>query len=277
MMDNGNNNRLQTFTRINGQELAAIANPNVALLGHFMRPEIAKAVYRARLARVERLGRDANRMPYSQAQVSAFELATIGLAGNERLRSVLPADGRFEDQAHQAITQFAGGVTAAATIRGPNGANAVANWDTHKDHVEPTNLLLRRLFEVVDSARSWAEQLGIADKLVVTITSDVGRTPFNSTRGKDHLGYTSMVVMKRNFEHGNRVVGNSGPDHVAPKINPSTLQVDPAGIQLTPAHFHRALRTILNIEDHPIARRFPFDEPELTAALNPAISSIVSP
>jgi uncharacterized protein (DUF1501 family) len=102
----------------------------------------------------------------------------------------------------------------------------------------------------------------IADKLVVTMSSDFGRRPlYNAGGGKDHWPIGSAIFIKNGASWGNRVVGATDDMHNALKINPSTLQVDTssAGIILEPKELQLAMRKIAGIDQSAVAMRFPLN------------------
>jgi len=94
-----------------------------------------------------------------------------------------------------------------------------------------------------------AATLGLADRIVLRIYSEFGRTPLNSGNGKDHWAVGSQILMEANPAWGNRVFGASGPRHEQLKIDPATGAVDPVnGIVMRPRHIHAALRQYLGIQ-----------------------------
>ena len=231
------------------------------------RQEVVDSIKRYRLARLEELQKQQKHLPFAKQSISNLQQARLGTEMFDRLNAALP--DTFEGDAHQAMVQFAAGVTASATIRSRGG------WDTHNAHVTKIDSLCTNMGDIIDQAWKWAETLGIADQLVIHISSDVGRTPrFNSKSGKDHWAYGSSTIMMKNAPWGNRVVGMTGPKHQGTKINPMTLQADSNGVQLNPAHLQRALREILGIDQHPLALKFAFNEAEVDT-LNPNNTSPV--
>ena len=108
-----------------------------------------------------------------------------------------------------------------------------------------------------------AERQGVADKLVVLVGSDFGRTPgYNMNNGKDHWSITSMMLMAPGIT-GNRVIGSSDERHVAHSIDPQTLARKDDGIRLTPGSIHQSLRSYLGIAEHPVVTPFHIDEPNI--------------
>ena len=67
----------------------------------------------------------------------------------------------------------------------------------------------------------YAEEHGVANRMVVVIGSDFGRTNFyNSVNGKDHWPIGSYVVMEKNRSWTGRAVGETDGLHFAYKIDP---------------------------------------------------------
>ena len=95
-----------------------------------------------------------------------------------------------------------------------------------------------------------AEELGIAHRLTVVLTSDFGRTPhYNDTEGKDHWPIGSTIVMRKNASWANRTVGATDGGHNALRVNPNSLERDDNnGTIIYPKHVHKALQRHLEIE-----------------------------
>ncbi len=160
-------------------------------------------------------------------------------------------------QAQLAVLAFKSGVAASADLW-------LGGFDTHDNHDANQGALLANLTDSVDYLWDYAEAHGVADRLVVVMGSDFGRTNFyNSQNGKDHWPIGSYVVMEKNQPWTNRVVGETDGLHFAQKINPATLERDDAnGTIIYPKHVHKALRRYLGIENTPGALRFPFGTTE---------------
>jgi uncharacterized protein (DUF1501 family) len=105
-----------------------------------------------------------------------------------------------------------------------------------------------------------AEAGGFADKVVVTMASDFGRTPYyNSGGGKDHWPIGSAIIIQQGAGWGNRVVGATDEEHQAYDINPETLQIDSNGIRLEPRHLQQAMRRLSGVDQSGIAQLFPLN------------------
>jgi uncharacterized protein (DUF1501 family) len=164
------------------------------------------------------------------------------------------------------LVMAAAGMTAT-------GSFSLGGWDTHGDHDNRHSNALINLTRSVDYLWTKAESMGLADRLIVHLTSDVGRTPhYNANNGKDHWSVGSEIVMAKNAPWANRIVGASGETHRRIKINPSTLAIDSEGVYLRPKHVHAALRQLLGIDQHAHAKRYGLDAEPL-ALFNPALST----
>lgn len=159
----------------------------------------------------------------------------------------------IHQQAQIALLAFKSGLCVAADL-------VQDGFDTHFDHDADHEELLTTTFDAVDQMWDYAEQLGLANRLVVVIGSDFGRTPYyNSGEGKDHWPIGSYIVMEKGAAYGNRVFGETDGGHNAHKINISSgVRDDSNGVQLYTKHVHKALRKYLGIENSAPAQLFPW-------------------
>ena len=160
-------------------------------------------------------------------------------------------------QAQLTILAFKAGVAVSADLW-------EGGFDTHATHDPDHEWLLGDLTDSVDYLWDYAEGHGVADRMVVVLGSDFGRTNFyNSQQGKDHWPIGSFVIMEKNQPWTNRVVGETDGLHFAQRINPGTLERDDTnGTIIYPKHVHKALRRYLGIENSPGSQRFPFNSTE---------------
>ena len=137
-------------------------------------------------------------------------------------------------------------------------------FDTHSDHDTQFTSLLGKLTDSVNYLWELAETHDVADRLVVVMGSDFGRTNhYNVDDGKDHWPIGSFIVMEKNQSWTNRVVGETDALHFAHKIHPETLQRDDSnGTIIYPKHVHKALRRYFGIENSLGAQQFPFRNTE---------------
>lgn len=169
----------------------------------------------------------------------------------------LPKAG-FGAQVEVAISAFLSGQTVCADL-GPvySSQGGSFSFDTHVDHDENHESYFLDALEGIDYLWTLAEQTGIADNLIVVVSSDFGRTPFyNQEGGKDHWPIGSTMIMERNATYTNRTLGKTDDAQNAERINPITLDVDNfQGIYLNPSHIQLALRDYLNIRK--TSQRYP--------------------
>jgi hypothetical protein len=63
--------------------------------------------------------------------------------------------------------------------------------------------------------------------------------------------------------NGNRVIGGTTDLYTARKINPTTLAFDDAGVNITPAVIHKALRRLMGLAGTDLDKRYPVAADEL--------------
>lgn len=198
-----------------------------------------------------------------QQQLDELQLARNSTSSLLGLGNVLPesldsTDLQGENRGtvrnlHLFLVMAAAGMTAT-------GSFSVGGWDSHGNHDARHTGTLTNLTRSLDYLWTKAESMGLAERLLVHVTSDVGRTPhYNANNGKDHWSVGSDIIMMKNAPWANRIVGASGERHQRTKINPTTLAVDPNGVYLRPKHVHHALRQLLGIDQHAHALRYSLD------------------
>ena len=159
-------------------------------------------------------------------------------------------------QAQLTVLAFNTGVAVAADLW-------LGGFDTHTYHDPDHEWLLGNLTDSVDYLWEYAEEHGVADRMVVMIGSDFGRTNFyNSVAGKDHWPIGSYIIMEKDQNWTGRAVGETDGLHFAQRINPRTLRRDDNGTIIYPKHVHKALRRYLGVANTPGAQRFPFNNTE---------------
>ena len=270
---------LTRFTRISQPSLLRnIATPDAAYWNpadRFVDSQdwAALAAHSARMA--QRLVAEPGVLPGDLRNRRFFESAFRSTEGLKAYADAIPPDDELEQrvefqsssnytysselrrQAQLSVLAFKTGVAVSADLW-------VSGFDTHATHDEDHEWLLGNLTDSVDYLWDYAEQHGVADRLVVVLGSDFGRTNFyNAQDGKDHWPIGSYVVMEKNQPWTNRVIGVTDGLHFAQRINPATLRRDDAnGTIIYPKHVHKALRRYLGIEDSAGAQRFPFNNTE---------------
>ena len=265
------------YTRLNNAELLrSIATPDIADEEHRYIGEADWASLRSRQAATSaRLASASGLLPIEARNRALYQSAFAASEGLKAYADAIPPEDQLEQpvefttaagstyrselrrQAQLAVLAFKTGVAVSADMW-------LGGFDTHDTHDADQGALMANLTESVDYLWDYAEAHGVADRLVVVMGSDFGRTNFyNSQDGKDHWPIGSYVVMEKNQTWTNRVVGETDELHFAKRINPTTLERDDNdGTIIYPKHVHKALRRYLGIENSAGAKRFPFSNTE---------------
>ena len=259
------------FTRIDDAHLLrSIADPTVEAFNQADWSIMES--YRA--ATAERIETAPNLLP-GDVRHRAFYRSAFSTEGLKAYADVVPPADKLEQeeqytgangdsfystlrrQAQLAVLAFKTGVAVSADLW-------LGGFDTHATHDPDHEWLLGNLTDSVDYLWDYAEEHGVADRLVVVIGSDFGRTNFyNAQSGKDHWPIGSFVVMEKHQRWTGRAVGETDELHFAHRVNPRTLRRDDRnGTIIYPKHVHKALRRYLGIANTPGAQRFPFNNTE---------------
>ena len=263
------------FTRIdNADLLREIAypywdHPEEEVIG-----EAAQAVLESYLVKtVEKHNMVPHLLPGDERHLSFYRSA-FGTEGLRAYADAIPPENELEQEQEYTGPSRSYGSTlrrqAQLTVLAFKLRVAVSadlwlgGFDTHRSHDPEHGWLLGNLTDGVDYLWEYAEEHGVADRMVVVMGSDFGRTNFyNSVAGKDHWPIGSYVVMEKRQRWTGRAVGETDGLHFAKRLNPRTLRRDDGnGTIIYPKHVHKALRRYLGIEHTPGARRFPFNNTE---------------
>ena len=210
---------------------------------------------------------ETNLTPRARRNRQAFSAARAASGGMRPFAEAIPRQDELPPQGAEGNTLAQQAIIAAIAFK--TGAAVAADlfigeFDTHQEHDKVHEPLLADLVNAVDVLWETAEQQEIADRLVVVMGSDFGRTNhYNANDGKDHWPIGSYVIMEKNVPWTNRVVGETDAIHNAYRINPASLQRDETnGTIIYPRHVHKALRSYLGLGASPLVARFPFDSTE---------------
>ena len=197
--------------------------------------------------------------PRQLASIEAYNDARSTRGRLEDLLDILPADkdlapdvalatpdGTNSDLMRRiqgALLIFKAGLGSAADIE-------LGGFDSHDANDAWQQPLFSHVADAVEYFWNYAEELKLADRLMLVIGSDFGRTNFyNDADGKDHWPIGSYIVMENKPNWGNRVVGATDKLHFAIPINPKSLKRDRKnGVNILPSHVHLALRKYLNLD-----------------------------
>ena len=264
---------IAVFTRLNNpEEIHNVARPELDRGDPNRRPYLGEAhwaiLVEHRASRVARLATAPNLMPRAarNRELYATGLGPDAVEGLRSYADMLPSRNELEpreegpdlwsylkQQAQVSVLAFKARVAVSADLH-------LGGFDTHDLHDQKQGWLLGNLTDSIDYLWDYTELQGVADRLVVVMGSDFGRTNrYNSDQGKDHWPIGSFIVMEKNQRWTNRVIAETDEVHFARKVNPITLQRDDtSGILIHPKHIHKALRRYLGIENTPESKRFPF-------------------
>ena len=189
------------YTRLNNAELLrSIATPDIADEEHRYIGEADWASLRSRRAlTAERLASAPGLLPMEARNRALYRSAFAASEGLKAYADAIPAADQLEQpvefttssgttyrselrrQAQLAVLAFKTGVAVSADMW-------LGGFDTHDDHDVDQGALMANLTDSVDYLWDYAEAHGVADRLVVVMGSDFGRTNFyNSQDGKDPL------------------------------------------------------------------------------------------
>jgi len=172
-------------------------------------------------------------------------------------------------QAQLALIAMKAGVAVSADLA-VGGA-----FDSHEFHDRLQGDSLQVTTDGIDYLWQYAEQLGIADRIVIVINSDFSRTPYyNDTDGKDHWPIGSAIVMERDAPWGNRMVGLTDEAQNVIPINPTTMQPDTNnGKIIYPKHVMQSLREYMGVAEHSLTTPFQFNNAESFNFFNADVST----
>ena len=267
---------LAVYTRLDDatvvRSIAAPDLPAGPATAPFIKSEDWESIRAARSSSSVRIASAPNLLPRAARNRRLYAAAVTPEAtgGLREFASAIPTPGELKGieklgnlwstlkrQCQLAVLAFKARVAVSADLY-------LGGFDTHSNHDADHNWLLGNLTDSVDFLWDYAELHGVADRLVVVMGSDFGRTNFyNDAEGKDHWPIGSFIVMEKNQPWTDRAVGETDALHFAHRINPSTLQRDDhSGALIHPRHVHKALRRYLGVEASEGSRRFPFHRTE---------------
>lgn len=211
-----------------------------------LKAQMVDSIAEVSLPRAER----AQGMLYT-AQLNSMALARV----SPFIAKGLPK-ARLAQQAEIALVSFKAGVSVSANL-------SIGQFDSHANNDRDQMKLIPELLAGVDYLMNRAEELGIREKLVVVVQSEMGRTPnYNAGDGKDHWSMGSIMFLGQGIA-GNRVIGATDDGQILKPVNPNTLTVDEKqGVRIRPEHLHQALRRHAGLTEHEFAKAFPLHVPD---------------
>jgi uncharacterized protein (DUF1501 family) len=198
---------------------------------------------------------DTTRLPRQARADNMLYAAQVNSRALQRITPFIPRTvprERLPQQAEIALASFKAGVCVSANL-------TIGQFDSHANNDADQMKLIPELLAGVAYTVRRAEALGIRDKLVVVLQSEMGRTPnYNPGNGKDHWSIGSAMFFGPGIR-GGRVIGATDEQQFAVPLDPNTLATveKDKGIRVRPEHVHSALRRLAGIADHPLSRKFP--------------------
>ena len=212
------------------------------------------------LSRIEEALREQNegrattpRLPRQERAESMLYAAQVNSKSLQRVTPYIPdtlPKERLAQQAEIALSSFKAGVCVSANL-------SIGQFDSHANNDPDQMKLIPELLAGIAYTVRRAEALGIRQKLVVIMQSEMGRTPtYNKGNGKDHWSIGSIMFMGPGIK-GNRVIGATDEKQLHVPIDPQTLAIEKdKGVRVRPEHIHTALREFAGIADHPLSKKF---------------------
>ncbi len=201
------------------------------------------------------------RLPRVERSESTLYAAQLNSKALERVTPFIPKENpkeRLSQQAEIALASFKAGVCVSANL-------SIGKFDSHANNDRDQMNFIPELLAGIDYALRRAEELGIREKLVVIMQSEMGRTPdYNKGDGKDHWSIGSAMFLGPGIK-GNRVVGATDGGQFQVPLDPETLATTSDaenGVKVRPEHLHLALRELAGIDRHPAAGKFPLLIPD---------------
>ncbi len=198
-------------------------------------------------------------LPRIKASMSTLFAARSGSNELKLLEQYLPEErsqNGLASQGEVALAAYKAGIAVSTML-------STGGFDTHGNHDDNHFPRLQTLTEGIDGIMTRAEQLGIADKVLIAVGSDFGRTPgYNDGNGKDHWPITSQMYLGAGIR-GNTVIGASNGRHEAIGLNPDTLTPDETAENLRPGNVIASLRKFMGLGESEFSAQFPLEEQPL--------------
>ena len=152
--------------------------------------------------------------------------------------------------AHRVYANGRSALAAFQTGAAISAHMSLGSFDTHNDHDERQYPKLMDFLQGVDGIIKEAEDRGLADRLVIIMGSDFGRTnKYNDQAGKDHWPITSAMFWGApRYLQGNRVIGSTDANHRSIALDPQTLSPNSNGVRMEPQDIHRAMRRLFDVD-----------------------------
>ena len=147
-------------------------------------------------------------------------------------------DSNLLKHGKMAVEFFKQDLAHCATIQ----AGSSKSWDTHSNNFSSQAASFQSLFSDLNSILAYATTAGIADDLIIIVTSELGRAPaLNATSGKNRWPYTSALVWGAGIR-GGITIGQTNDRLIGQTISPLFGTIGGEGtVPLEIAHLMTAL------------------------------------
>ncbi len=181
---------------------------------------------------------------------TAFEDA-VGRASalkDRRYDLNLSGGGDFTGRLQVAVEALALGVTRCVTL------DSDGLWDSHFSNDTTQSFNFEALFTGLGSLMEQLDQTPgqeettLAEETVVVVMSEMGRTPLiNSTDGRDHWPYTSVLLMGPGLTT-DRVVGSFNDAYFGEMVDPASAELADSGTALTSESLGATLLALADVD-----------------------------
>lgn len=215
-------------------------------------------IEQAQQARLQRQMANTSKLPRQSKNLNNLYLANSTRDDLKAFSDLLPEEFHPDNDfraAELALLAYQSGLCVSCQL-------GFSGFDTHQNHDALHFDELAKLTDLAEFIFDRAEEMGIADRIVMFMSSDFGRRPFyNAGGGKDHHPIGSAIIIKQGASWGNRVVGATDDTLNALQIHPQSLQPSSGSgaVQLEPKHVQQAMRQLGGFDQSPIAQAFPLN------------------
>lgn len=220
----------------------------------FHTEETFSRIMATRQARLDDM-QNTQHLPLIRKKMNLLYTARSGMGDLKRIIDFLPDDlsnSNIERQAEIAMAAYAAGLCQTATITG-------GGFDTHGNNDQQQDQSRANLFRGALRLIRRAEELNIADELLVFVGSDFGRTPrYNEAQGKDHWSVGSVLLLDPSGSvPGGRVLGATNDMGEYMKVDANGNEG--GNVTIKNASIHQWARKHIGIEDNEVVKLYPLN------------------
>lgn len=192
-------------------------------------------------------------LPRFKRSVDSLYAARSGSDELRKLQDYLPetVQGGLLGEIQVALAAYQAGLCVSAEF-------SRGGFDTHGNSDTSAVAALANILAAVDFAWDAAQDLGLGNKVIISVGSDFSRTlGYNGGMGADHWPVGSMIFMGAGVPE-NRLVGATDESARPLGINPDlTVNHSNTFRKITPADVHHTLRNAVGVGGSELASMFP--------------------